>query len=106
MWGILPPSHGYGARELNWRETGGFWERWHRLPGEGVGTTDPCSGAGSDDSGHAGERSRHTVPGSKGDHLFLGSVCGNLEAAGGSVEINLSPSIQQHYEFLNVERRT
>lgn len=28
-------------------------------------------------------RSRHTMPGFLGDHLFLGSVCGNLEGRKG-----------------------
>lgn len=76
-------------------------ERGHLLPGGGVGTADsnPCSEAGWRDSGHR-------VPGSKGDRLFLGSVCGNLQVAGGSVEIDFPPSIQQHSDFLNVEGRT
>ena len=46
------------------------------------------------------------MPCSKGHHLFLGSVCGNLEAARASVEINLLLAIQQHSEFPNVERKT
>lgn len=28
------------GKGVEWQETGGFWERGHRLPGEGVGTTD------------------------------------------------------------------
>lgn len=102
-WGTLAISPGTGGKgvELGGGVDSGREERGHLLPGGGVGTADsnPCSEAGWRDSGHR-------VPGSKGDRLFLGSVCGNLQVAGGSVEIDFPPSIQQHSDFLNVEGRT
>lgn len=69
-WGTLPLSRGIGGKGAGLAgDRCGFWKR-HLLPGGGVGTahSNPCSEAGWHDSGHR-------VPGSKGDRLFLGSVC-------------------------------